>query len=83
MLNWKQQTRQYESGKNGFVGKYIFFQIVWDGLTSKDDPKKYKLKCFLPGINIDLENFEYENNAMRKAERVLKLWLTNTSLFFM
>ena len=83
MIKWKAQPQKYANGKDGFVNKYIFFQIVWDGCTAKDDPNKYKLKCFLPGIKANLGNYKSEEEAIAKAKSVLKMWLINTNLFFM
>lgn len=80
MIKWERMTQKYSNGDAGKVGKYIFFTIVWDGMCERNSENKYKLNCNLPGLKPTFGNFKTSEKAKEKAEKILILWLENTSL---
>lgn len=79
-LKWNTVEMTYTSYKCGNLGEYAAFTIQWDGMSSRRDTAKHKLRCKLNGIKEDLGNFESEGLAMEKAEGVLIMWMNNSGL---
>lgn len=79
-IHWKRNTAKYSNGEIGIVGKWRCFEIVWDGLLSRDDKTTppYQLACALPGIKPHLGNFQIDA-AKAKAQHVLDHWLKGLS----
>lgn len=76
-MEWVDDKSMFGSGILGKSGKWVLFNIFYDGCVSRDKEEKYKLKCFLPGIKDNLGHFLKEKEAKEKAEKVLKYWIEN------
>lgn len=79
-IRWERQTEKYSNGEDGFIGKYRFFSIGWDGMVSGEQEERYLLKVFLPGIKSNLGHFKTPDLAKEKAKYILEFWLHNTNL---
>lgn len=84
-LVWRTIKRGYSQVEAGYLGKIAVFWVVWDGLTSKNDTKKWKLSWTLP-IKINgsiIKHFVSIEEAKDYVPLVLKEWFdkTGTSLY--
>ncbi len=78
-ITWKTQTAEYSNGEDGFVGKWMCFQVNWNSYRSKTDDSpssQYRLLCRLPGVRSNLGAFSLDG-AKVKAQAVLDYWLKN------
>jgi len=76
MLVWKRKTAQYENGKRGYMGRWPVVSVDWDGGSSRDDDKKYKLTTSLPGLKSTVSTYVLEADAMKDAEEIVGYWLS-------
>ena len=74
-MEWKCDTRQYTSGSILYLGKWAVGGAHYDGTSSRDDPKKYRATCRLPGIKGGIGHFATEAEAREAAEGAVKYWL--------
>lgn len=58
-----------------FLGKWKVGGVYYSGLVSKDDPRKYKAYCLLPGIKEVIGHFKTEQEAMQRLERAANWWV--------
>lgn len=72
---WRYKLLQYGQVLAGYLGKWHCFSISWDVIKPKDDPRKYKLTCMLPGIRTIIDNFLNEEDAKEHAETVKNIWI--------
>lgn len=80
MVVWKEDTRQYATGENGYLGKFKIFSYHWNSSRAKEsDEKDWVLQCFLPGIKSNLGIYAEEELKI-KAKKVLEYWLSGTGL---
>lgn len=77
LILWRQSNSR-NLHITGTIGKFQFFSISWDILTTSES--KYKLTCSLPGIVDVIGNFKNEELAKIRAEEVLNIWLNETGL---
>jgi len=80
MIKWKKNKNIYSNGVIGCLGKWRIFYLFWDGSTSKDDPKKYRLICELPGLKTQQKHFKFEIDGKEKADKILSHWLKHSGL---
>lgn len=79
LLKWHIQKGRFGNKEIGKLGDIELFSIWYDGLISRDDPKRYKRSCDLPG-------FEYTKHAetMKElkddAETITQCWIDRAGL---
>jgi len=79
-ITWEPSKRQYGSGEEGKLDKYIIFELFYDGSRPKSkEVPPYKLVCLLPGIKEHLGHYN-QKEGKEFAERVLEHWLKNAGL---
>lgn len=81
MIIWENNTARYENGELGKLGKYVCFNISWDGSTAKgSDVPPWKLSTYLPGRKANLGNYKTIEDAQVYADKVLKIWMRGAGL---
>ena len=62
------------------VGKWFVGFVEYDGCRPRNDPKKYRPVCSLPGIKKDIGHFESEDLAKTRLVVVLNHWFEGLGL---
>ena len=75
-MEWKTDTRQYTSGSNLYLGKWAVGGSHYDSSRSREDPKKNRATCRLPGIKLELGCFETDAEARLTVEQAVNYWLS-------
>ena len=77
---WKINNAIYSIGKLCYLGKWHVGGFNWDSSSSRENGKKYKPACVLPGIKSSFDNVATEEEAIAKVESVVDYWLKNSGL---
>ena len=75
-ITWKTQEGLWAIGDLCYLGYWKVGHVYNDGGTSKDQEKKYMVKCFLPGIKPILGHYLTVDLAKAKLELAVNMWLT-------
>lgn len=75
-FKWEQQTGKHQTGEWLRVGRVVIGSAFYSGTGPRDDPRKYKADCLLPGIKQPPEGFETLEAAKERLERMARAWLT-------
>lgn len=80
-VNWKPTQREYSNGESCYLGKWIVARVFYDGMSPKEEVKKYKIEMLLPGYKafIDLRFMTIEE-AKRQTVRFISNWLDKAGL---
>lgn len=74
-LTWIRKTGKFESGQRLYLGKWPVGSVYYDNGCSRDDPLKHCATTRLPGMKERQGHYATEQEAMAKAEKVVKYWL--------
>lgn len=76
-IRWERSTSKYGGGgEDAFLGRIKVGGAFYDGLTSRDDPKRYGCECLLPGIKQARERYASIDEAKSRLERQIRNWLS-------
>lgn len=76
-MKWVRNETKFISGDRLFVGKWNVGGIHYNSLRAKNDPKKWKATCRLPGIKQNLGDYESEEEAKTELIKVVDHWFDN------
>ena len=74
-VEWKRDTRQYASGSILYLGKWPVGGSHYDSGRSRNDLKKYRATCLLPGIKSEIGHFATDAEARQAVDGAVKYWL--------
>lgn len=80
MITWKTHRMKYQEIQYGYLGSVPVFYIGWDGCTSKNEHKKWKLSWTLPMTieKVTSEHFHSVDEAKEFALLVINDWFDRT-----
>lgn len=76
-MNWKQIKRGgwKVQGTNLMLGNITVASVVYDVMTAKDNPEKFRADLFLPGLKSNHGYFSSQEGAQYYVENQVKGWL--------
>lgn len=75
-MEWKTDNGQYVIGSTLHLGKWAVGGSHYDACIDRNDPKKYRATCRLPGIKSELGHFVTDAEAREVVERAVKHWIS-------
>ena len=79
-MKWEDKTGEHSSGERLMLGKYKVGEYYHNGSRRRNDPKRYRVLCVLPGINSVLGDYEEVQSAKGRLERAVAHWIENAGL---
>lgn len=70
---WEKQTGNYQHGENYRVGKVVVGSAFYKS-TTRDDPLKYAVQIYLPGIKNPDDRYMDIEQAKARLERAVATW---------
>ena len=71
---WERQTGQYQSGEDFKLGTVTVGAAFYSGTRGRDDPKKFAVRIYLPGIKQPEDHYETIERAKLRLERMVETW---------
>jgi hypothetical protein len=80
-VNWKPTQREYSNGESCYLGKWVVARVFYDGMSPKDESKKYRIEMLLPGYKAFIGlRFLTTDEAKLQTVRFISNWLDKAGL---
>lgn len=79
-IDYLESPGRFAQGDDAYLGKWRIGWVGWDASGRRDDPKKYKVTCALPGIKDYLGNFATPVEARARLEAATVAWIEGAGL---